>query len=45
MYMDPLIHIVSKVLVPLFFFGLVGSVVVVVFSLIGDLIELTGEEE
>jgi hypothetical protein len=43
--MDPLIHIVSKVLVPLFFFGLVGSAVVVLISFIEDLTELIGEEE
>ena len=45
MSMDPLIHIVSKILVPLFFFGLAGSAVVVLISFIEDLTELIGEEE
>jgi hypothetical protein len=45
MYMDPLIHIVSKILVPLFFMGLVGSAVVVLISFVEDLTELIGEEE
>ncbi|WP_263375973.1 hypothetical protein [Granulicella aggregans] len=43
--MDPLIHIVSKILVPLFFFGLLGSAVVVLISFFEDLTELIGEEE
>jgi hypothetical protein len=43
--MDPLIHIVSKILVPLFFFGLLGSAVVVLISFVEDLTELIGEEE
>ncbi|MBB5055540.1 hypothetical protein HDF16_000209 [Granulicella aggregans] len=43
--MDPLIHIVSKILVPLFFMGLVGSAVVVLISFVEDLTELIGEEE
>jgi len=43
--MDPLIHIVSKILVPLFFFGLLGSAIVVLISFIEDLTELVGEEE
>jgi hypothetical protein len=43
--MDPLIHIVSKILVPLFFFGLLGSAVVVLISFVEDLTELVGEEE
>lgn len=43
--MDPLIHIVSKILVPLFFVGLVGSAVVVLISFFEDLTELIGEEE
>ena len=45
MHMDPLIHIVSKILVPLFFIGLVGSAVVVLISFVEDLTELIGEEE
>ena len=43
--MDTLIHIVSRILVPLFFFGLAGSALVVLLSFIEDLTELIGEEE
>lgn len=43
--MDPLIHIVAKILVPLFFLGLAGSAVVVLISFVEDLKELIGEEE
>ena len=43
--MDSLIRIVAKILVPLFFFGMVGAAVVVVISFIEDLKELLGEEE
>jgi hypothetical protein len=43
--MDPIIRVVAKVLVPLFFFGMAGAAVVVVISFIEDLKELFGEEE
>jgi hypothetical protein len=43
--MEQLIRIVAKILVPLFFFGMAGSAVVVVISFIEDLKELFGEEE
>ena len=43
--MDSLIRIVAKILVPLFFFGMVGAAVVVVISFVEDLKELLGEEE
>jgi len=43
--MDPIIHVVARILVPLFFFGLAGSAVVVLISFVEDLKELLGEEE
>lgn len=43
--MDVVIRVVAKVLVPLFFFGMAGSAVVVVISFLEDLKELFGEEE
>jgi hypothetical protein len=43
--MDALVRMVAKILVPLFFFGMAGSAVVVIISFIEDLKELFGEEE
>lgn len=43
--MDALIRLVAAILVPLFYFGLAGSAVVVVISFIEDLTELFGDEE
>ncbi len=43
--MDPLIRVIAKILVPLFFTGMAGAAVVVVISFIEDLTELFGEEE
>jgi hypothetical protein len=43
--MDLAIHLVAKIVVPLFFVGLAGSAVVVVVSFIEDLKELLGDEE
>ena len=43
--MDAVIRVVAKILVPLFFFGMAGSAVVVVISFLEDLKELFGEEE
>jgi hypothetical protein len=43
--MDPLIRLIAKILVPLFFFGMAGSAVVVIISFIEDLKELFGDEE
>jgi hypothetical protein len=43
--MDPIIRVIAKVLVPLFFFGLAGSAIVVLISFVEDLKELFGEEE
>jgi len=43
--MDSVIRVVAKILVPLFFFGLAGSAVVIVISFLEDLKELFGEGE
>jgi len=43
--MDLIIRGVAKVVVPLFFLGLAGSVVVIVVSFIEDLKELLGDED
>jgi hypothetical protein len=43
--MDTIIHLVAKILVPLFFFGMAGSAIVVLVSFIEDLKELFGDEE
>ena len=43
--MDAVVRVVAKILVPLFFFGMAGSAVVVVISFVEDLKELFGEEE
>jgi len=43
--MDFVIHLVSKVVVPLFFLGMAGSAVVIVVSFAEDLKELLGDEE
>ncbi len=42
--MDLAIHIVAKIVVPLFFVGLAGSAVVVVVSFVEDLKELLERE-
>ncbi len=42
---DVLIHVVAKVVVPLFFLGMVGSVGVIAISFVEDLRELFGDEE
>ena len=42
--MDLAIHIVAKIVVPLFFVGMAGSAVVVVVSFIEDLKELLERE-
>ncbi len=44
-FMDSVIRVVAKILVPLFFFGMAGSAVVIVISFLEDLKELFGEEE
>lgn len=43
--MDIAIHLVAKIVVPLFFAGMAGSAFVVVVSFIEDLKELLGDEE
>jgi hypothetical protein len=43
--MDFVIHIIAKIVVPLFFLGMAGSVVVVVVSFVEDLKELMGDED
>ena len=43
--MDLVIHLVAKIVVPLFFLGMAGSVVVIVVSFAEDLKELLGDEE
>jgi hypothetical protein len=43
--MDAVIRVVARILVPLFFFGMAGSAVVIVISFLEDLKELFGEEE
>lgn len=40
-----LIHAVAKVVVPLFFLGMVGSMGVIAISFVEDLRELFGDEE
>ena len=44
-FMDFIIHIVAKIVVPLFFVGMAGSVVVIVLSFVEDLKELLGDED
>ena len=43
--MDFVVRLVEKVVVPLFFLGMAGSVVVIVVSFVEDLRELLGDEE
>jgi hypothetical protein len=43
--MDFVIHLVAKIVVPLFFLGLAGSAVVIVVSFAEDLKELVGDED
>jgi hypothetical protein len=43
--MDFVIQLVAKVVVPLFFIGMAGSVVVIVVSFVEDLKELFEREE
>ena len=42
---DLLIRAVAKVVVPLFFLGMAGSLVVIAISFVEDLRELFGDEE
>jgi len=44
--MDHVIHLLSKILVPLFFIGMGGSMLVVVFTVVQDLQQIfTSDEE
>jgi hypothetical protein len=43
--MDLVIHLVAKVVVPLFFVGMAGSAIVIVISFIEDLKELLEDED
>jgi hypothetical protein len=43
--MDTLVHILSAVLVPLFFAGMVGSLFVVISTIVGDLQEIFTTDE
>jgi hypothetical protein len=43
--MDSVIHVVTRIVVPLFFIGMAGSAVVIVVSFAEDLKELLGDED
>ena len=43
--LDLLVRAVSKVVVPLFFLGMAGSVIVIAVSFVEDLRELFGDED
>ncbi|MDE3105555.1 MAG: hypothetical protein KGK08_10310 [Acidobacteriota bacterium] len=43
--LDIAISLLAKILVPLFFVGLIGSSIVVAVSFVEDLVELFGEDE
>ena len=43
--MDLVIRLVAKAVVPLFFFGMAGSVVVIAVSIVEDLRELFEDED
>jgi hypothetical protein len=43
--MDFAIHVVARIVVPLFFIGMAGSAIVIVISFAEDLKELLGDED
>jgi hypothetical protein len=43
--MDFVIHLVARIVVPLFFIGMAGSAVVIVVSFAEDLKELVGDDD
>jgi hypothetical protein len=43
--MDFIIHVIARIVVPLFFLGMAGSAVVIVVSFAEDLKELLGDED
>jgi hypothetical protein len=45
MFMEFVIHVIARMVVPLFFVGMAGSAVVIAISFIGDLKELVGDED
>jgi len=43
--MEFVIHVIARVVVPLFFIGMAGSAIVIVVSFAEDLKELLGDED
>ena len=43
--MDFVIHVVARIVVPLFFIGMVGSAIVIAISFVDDLKELLEDED
>jgi hypothetical protein len=43
--MDFVVHLVARIVVPLFFIGMAGSAVVIVVSFAEDMKELLGDED
>jgi hypothetical protein len=43
--MDFVIHVVARIVVPLFFIGMAGSAVVIVVTFAEDIKELLGDED
>lgn len=43
--MDLVLHVIAKIVVPLFFIGMAGSLVVIAVSFVEDLKELLEDEE
>jgi hypothetical protein len=43
--MDTLMHILARILVPLFFVGMAGSALVIVVSLFKDIVEFSQAED
>ena len=43
--MDFVIHVVARIVVPLFFIGMAGSAIVIVVSFAEDMKELLGDED
>lgn len=43
--MEIVVHLVAKIIVPLFFIGMAGSSIVIIVSFVEDLKELLGDED
>jgi hypothetical protein len=43
--MNALVHLLSKVLVPLFFIGMAGSLLVVIFTVVRDLRQVLSKKD